>query len=293
MSFSSSVRQELAHTFTERSCCHLAEVAGMALCMCKGPQRLEMRLASAASARKVFMLLDGKGADRPLLRIDKRQGRSRRYSVSVDNFPGIVDPDPDSLLPSRWCCQRAYLRGVFIAHGSIVNPDRTYHLEIVTKSQGGAQKLMALMMDLGLAATGISPKRQGYVVYLKDGDHICEFLRLVGAHQALLKMENIRVMKGVRNRVNRLVNAETANLDKTVTASMHQLAAINFLARKIGLDTLPHRLHAVARARLAMPYAPLAELGDSMEPRLTKSAVNYRMRKLLMLAEELGFDSGE
>jgi DNA-binding protein WhiA len=252
-----------------------------------------MRLANAASARKVFLLLDGKGADRPLLKIDRRQGRSRRYSVLVKNFPGIVDPDPDSLLPTRWCCQRAYLRGVFLAHGSIANPDRMYHLEMMAKPLDKAQKLMTLMVNLGLATTGISPKRQGYVVYLKDGDQICEFLRLVGAHQALLKMENIRIMKGVRNRVNRLVNAETANLDKTVAASMHQLAAISFLADKIGLDALPPRLHSVARARLAMPYAPLAELGDSMEPRLTKSAVNYRMRKLLTLAEEMGFEFGE
>ncbi|MGI6611580.1 MAG: DNA-binding protein WhiA [Limnochordia bacterium] len=292
MSFSSSVRDELARIIPETTCCHLAEVAGMALRMSSGPQRLEINLGNAASARKVYILLDGKNAGRPLLKIDSSR-RARRYHVCVARFPGIVDQDPESLLPKRWCCQRAYLRGAFLAYGSMAAPDRMYHLEISAKSLEVAQGLMALFVGLGLTAAGLAPKRQGYVVYLKDGDHICEFLRLVGAHQALLKLENIRVMKGVKNRVNRLVNAETANVDKTVTASMHQLAAIDFLTERIGLEALPYRLRTVARARLAMPYATLAELGESLEPRLSKSAVNYRLRKLLTMAMEMGFEHSE
>lgn len=288
MSFSSGVRDELARLIPGTPCCHLAEVAGMALSRTSGPQRLEINLGNAASARKVFMLLDGKSASRPLLEVDNSR-RARRYLVRVMHFPEIVDLDPGSLLPGRWCCQRAYLRGAFLAYGSMAAPDRTYHLEISAKSPEAAQGLLALMMGLGLSAAGLAPKRQAYVVYLKDGDHICEFLRLVGAHQALLKLENIRIMKGVKNRVNRLVNAETANVDKTVTASIHQLAAIDFLMEKIGLEALPYRLRTVARARLAMPYATLAELGDSLDPKLSKSAVNYRLRKLVGMATEMGF----
>jgi DNA-binding protein WhiA len=163
-----------------------------------------------------------------------------------------------------------------------------YHLEIGSPSAQAAKRLVSLFESLGVNAN-FAPKRQSYVVYVKDGEQIGEFLRLVEAHQALLALENIRIVKGMKNRVNRLVNAETANVDKTVAASMQQAAAIEFLADRKGIESLPYRLRTVARVRLDMPYASLVELGENLEPRLTKSAVNYRLRKLVAMAVDLGF----
>ena len=289
LSFSSDVRNELARTMPELSCCHLAEVAGMAL-QVDGEERLDFSLGNAAAARKVFMLLEGTGASRPQLTVNRKR-RNPRYHVQVDGFPGIMNPDSKGL-PKSWCCQRAYLRGAFLAYGSMTAPDRMYHLEMSVKSKEDAATLVFLLSELGVGANW-TPKRRAYVVYVKDGDHISEFLRLVGAHRGLLRLENVRVLKGVKNQVNRLVNAETANVDKTVEASMRQVAAIKYLDVRIGIEGLPQPLRTVARARLAMPYASMSELGENLEPRLSKSAVNYRLRKLRTMAKEMGFQGHE
>lgn len=249
---------------------------------------LQLNLSSARTARKVFLLLAGTGVERPSLTV-VRTRRQHRYKVSLPDFPGVIDPDPSGH-PSQRCCRRAYLRGAFLARGSLTSPDRTYHLEISVTSREVSEQLVVLLDHLGISA-GIAPKRQGYVVYLKDGEQIGEFLRLVEAHQAVLALENVRIVKDMRNQVNRLVNAETANVDKTVAASMHQTAAITYLADKIGIESFPYRLRTVARARLAMPYASLAELGASLEPKISKSAVNHRLRRLIAMAKEHGFHS--
>jgi DNA-binding protein WhiA len=283
--FSARTREELTRIIPGKKCCCLAEIAGLTQASITSTS--EVSLSSAATARKLLLLLKQVGIDRPLLRV-QRQKRQNRYWVSLTEPPTVDQPNEHGL-PTRRCCRRAYVRGVFLTSGSLTTPDRTYHLEINFNDEQRAKELVQLLEQLGVRAQ-MAPKRQGYVVYIKDGEQIGEFLRLIEAHQAVLALENIRIVKGMKNRVNRLVNAETANVDKTIKASMHQTAAIEFLAQKVGIQHLPYRLRAIARARLDMPYASLTELGASLTPPISKSAVNYRLRKLQAMADESGFD---
>ncbi|MGI6542349.1 MAG: DNA-binding protein WhiA [Limnochordia bacterium] len=284
--FSAKTREELTRIIPKKKCCCLAEIAGLTHTSIKST--LEVDYSSAAIARKLLLLLKRVGFDRPSL-VVRRQKRQYRYRISLTEPPVVVQPDEHGL-PTRRCCRRAFLRGVFLTSGSITTPDRTYHLEINLSDRKRAQRLVQLLEELGVRAQ-VTPKRQGYVIYIKDGEQIGEFLRLVEAHQAVLALENIRIVKGMKNRINRLVNAETANVDKTIKASMQQTAAIEFLAKRVGIRYLPYRLRAVARARIEMPYASLTELGAGLTPPISKSAVNYRLRKLQAMATELGFDA--
>ena len=142
------------------------------------------------------------------------------------------------------------------------------------------------MKSFGLPVK-ITDRKQGYVVYLKEGDAVTSFLRIIGAHNALLAFENVRVIKDMRNQVNRLVNCETANLQKTVNAAVRQVEKITLIARTLGLAHLPRPLKEVAELRLAHPEATLQELVDALDGRIGKSGINHRLRKLEKLAESI------
>lgn len=194
--------------------------------------------------------------------------------------------DPELIRSS--CCRRAYLRGAFMASGSVNNPDSgSYHLEIVTTYQDHAAAICRLMNRFHLHAKVIERKK-GYVVYIKEGDKIGEFLSIIGAHQSLLHFEDVRIMKDMRNSVNRLVNCETANLNKTIQAAMRQIENIRLIERELGLDQLPARLREVAEVRLKYPEITLTELGQMLPGgKVSKSAVNHRLRKLDEIANQL------
>ena len=195
------------------------------------------------------------------------------------------DGMPEELLQKE-CCRRSYLRGIFLGGGSVNNPGGTYHLEVITGDERHAEAISSLLRQFGLSAK-ISSRKQWYVVYLKDSEQIVKCLNLMGAHTALLEYENTRIYKDMRNTVNRLVNCETANLNKTVNAAMRQSENIRAIARLIGIEKLPHSLREVAELRLNYPDASLKELGEMMDPPLGKSGVNHRLRKLDNLAEKL------
>lgn len=182
--------------------------------------------------------------------------------------------------------KRAYLRGAFLGSGSISDPEKQYHLEFVTHSEQYADELVWLLRTWQLKARVIS-RKGSHVVYLKEGEQIVDLLNIMGAHQALLETENIRILKGMRNSVNRLVNCETANLSKTVNASVRQMEAIRLIQRTIGLNRLPEALRQAAELRSSYPEATLKELGDMMEPPVGKSGVNHRLRKIEKIAEEI------
>lgn len=196
----------------------------------------------------------------------------------------------DDSIPARWIrtdtLKRAYLRGAFLGSGSISNPEKQYHLEFVTHSEHYGSELVRLLASYNLTAKVIS-RKGSYVVYLKEGEQIVDLLNVMGAHQALLETENIRIMKGMRNNVNRLVNCETANLSKTVNAAVRQMDAIRLIQRTIGLDRLPDILRQVAELRVNYPDATLQELGEMMEPPVGKSGVNHRLRKIETIAQEI------
>ncbi|MGE5628066.1 MAG: DNA-binding protein WhiA [Solirubrobacterales bacterium] len=182
--------------------------------------------------------------------------------------------------------KRAYIRGAFLGGGSISNPEKTYHLEFVTHDEDYAIELSFLINKYGLTSKVIQ-RKSSYVVYLKEGEQIVDLLNIIGAHASLLELENVRIMKEMRNNVNRLVNCETANLSKTVNAAVRQVESIKLIEREIGLRRLPKNLREIAELRLNYPDESLKELGEMLNPVVGKSGVNHRLRRIEKIAEEI------
>ena len=182
--------------------------------------------------------------------------------------------------------RRAYIRGAFIGGGSISNPEKTYHLEFVTHSEEYAVDLSKLINSYGLNSKVIQ-RKNSYIIYIKEGEQIVDLLNIIGAHSCLLELENIRIMKEMRNNVNRLVNCETANLSKTVNAAVRQVESIKLIQSTIGLKRLPKNLQEVAELRLSYPDESLKELGEMLDPPVGKSGINHRLRKIEKIAEEI------
>ncbi len=191
-----------------------------------------------------------------------------------------------ALIVKNACCQRAFLRGAFLAAGSMSDPEKSYHLEIVCTNSAQAEQICSILLLFQVEARIVQRKKY-QIVYMKDGAGISDFLNIVEAHVSLMKFENYRIVKEMRNSVNRRVNCETANISKTVSASTRQVDDILYLKQKYGLANLPDNLREMAEVRLANPDAPLRELGEYLNPPVGKSGVNHRLRKLSELADRL------
>ncbi len=317
MSFSSAAKQELCRLEGYKSCCALAELAGLlhgcaSLHLSREGWGLTLGTESPAVARRANRLLKEVFSARPQLSTMQRRsfGHTKVYRVSVRPGEGVRDilvaagllkqdegglrllhAVPTGLL-RRQCCKYAYLRGAFLASGYLNDPGKGYHLEISGPDAGYAQSLSRFLNRLGLRARVVERKEQ-QVVYLKDSEQIVTFLGMIGAHTALLKMESVRVEKDMRNRVNRIVNCEQANIEKTLSASQRQVEAIRTLERLGGLKRLTPALLKTAELRLEYPDATLQELGEYFSPPAGKSAVNHRLRKLEELALAWKESAGE
>lgn len=184
--------------------------------------------------------------------------------------------------------KRAYLRGAFLAGGSVNNPETSaYHLEVYSLYKEHGEALMDLMNGFGLNAKTIERKK-GFVTYLKEAEKISDFLNIVGAHQAMMKFEDVRILRDMRNSVNRIVNCETANLNKTIGAAIRQVDNIRFIENAIGLDQLPEKLREIARLRVEYQDVTLKELGEMvLSGNVSKSGVNHRLRKIDEIADAL------
>ena len=181
---------------------------------------------------------------------------------------------------------KGLIREAFLQSGSISDPEKFYHLEIVFTEYEEALRIKQLIESFRL--DGKIVERKGhYVVYLKEGAQIADMLRIMEAPMALMEFENIRILKEMRNSINRQVNCEAANLGKTISAAVKQVEDIKFISSKVGLDNIPESLAQIAKIRLEYPEAPLKELGELMEPPLGKSGVNHRLKRLSELAEDL------
>lgn len=298
-----------------KACCRRAELAAllrMGGTVQLGQNGLGLNFATenAAVARRVLTALKQEGEVQAEIVVSRNRRLQKRntYLIRIPPAPavrsllealGLLDATgfnlaSDGSLLQHSCCRRAYLRGAFLGGGSVNRPEGDYHLEMITPNAAFAQSLRRVMRSFGVAGR-LTDRKQGYVVYLKDGDAIISFLRIIGAANALLKFENVRVVKDMRNQVNRLVNCETANLDKTVRAAVRQTEKIKRLVAAQGLDSLPQGLREIAELRLNHPEATLKELVTLYEGRLSRSGVNHRLRKLERLAEDLegGEASGE
>lgn len=301
MAFSDDTRNELARVIPSARCCRLAELGAMydltGFLLGAQNQYLDFNNSSPLVARKILILLKGLYPDLPtqVLVVKARSRRAQVCTIRVlgSTWAGQVYQDfkdqnvlDESGILRKKCCRRAYLRGAFLSSGSITNPERTYHLEISTEQTMLAEKILNIISSLGLEA-GITQRKGSLVVYMKDGGQIVHLLNLMGAHNALLRFENVRVLKDMRNQINRLVNCETANVDKTVKAAVDQLEDIRLIDEVIGLEELPMKLQDLANVRLENPYASLQELGELMTPSMSKSGVNYRLRQIREKARQL------
>ena len=309
MSFSSEVKEELSEQIASGRHCRLAETAAI-LSLCgkiviteNDRYCVKIQTENLAVARKYFTLLRKTFNIRAEVSVRKsREVRFCSVIVSKDpearrllgetclldedgNVSECMSPMHHRLLRQN-CCRRAFIRGAFLAVGSVSDPKKSYHFEIVCTAPEKARQLQELLASYDVDAKVVLRKRH-YVVYIKEGSQIVELLGLMGAHISLMQLENVRIVKEMRNSVNRKVNCETANLNKTVSAAVRQAEDIRYIQEKIGLDKLPMDLEETARLRLEHTEASLKELGDMLSPKVGKSGVNHRLRKLSQIADDL------
>ena len=201
-------------------------------------------------------------------------------------FYGFEEPINPILIKSA-CCKRAFLRGVFLCAGSMSDPAKGYHLELVLDRERKAFQIQELLKSFDLDAKIVRRKKY-YVVYLKEGSNIVDFLNICEAHVSLMEFENLRIVKEMRNSINRRVNCETANISKTVNAATKQISDIEKIRSTIGFANLPDSLREMAIVRLEHPDVSLKDLGQYLVPPVGKSGVNHRLRKLSEIAEDIG-----
>lgn len=284
MSFSSEVKTELAKHLGKSRHCQIAELAALIA--------FEGRIPAAESENRLLMqkyqLLLAE-----LFRIEEIHTAEEARSVfsTVKMYNDVTgEPEPEDtvkgLLIQQSCCKRAYIRGAFLAGGSISDPNKSYHFEIVCRSIPQAEQLRDVINSFDMDAKIVARKKY-QVVYLKEGSQIVDILNIMEAHVALMNLENVRILKEMRNSVNRKVNCETANISKTVNAAVKQLADIEYIRETAGLSYLPENLKEMALLRLEYPDAPLAELGTYLNPPVGKSGVNHRLRRISEMADSL------
>ncbi|MDF2511021.1 MAG: hypothetical protein K0S04_887 [Herbinix sp.] len=192
----------------------------------------------------------------------------------------------DSVITQNACCKRAFIRGAFLSSGSMSDPKKAYHFEIVLSNLPKAEWIQEIIQTFSVDAK-IVKRKKNYIVYIKEGSQIVDLLNIMEAHVALMDLENVRILKEMRNSINRQVNCEAANINKTVTAASKQIDDIIFIRDNVGLGDLADGLEDIARLRVEYPEASLKELGAMLLPPIGKSGVNHRLRKLSMIADQL------
>ena len=277
MSFSLNVKKELVSSIPNARHCRIAELAAVtAMSAVLRDGRIELSSENETVNEcfsALFKKLTGKdyaGDTGELLKLLKLQD-------------GLV---PNRVVVQQTCCKRAFLKGAFIACGSISDPEKDYHLEFVLDDAEKAALTAELITSFGIETKIVNRKKYN-VVYLKDGEHIVDVLNIIGAHVSLMELENVRIVKEMRNSINRRVNCEAANIGKTIAAATRQIEDIQFLNDTVGLDSLSDELRTTALLRLEFPDASLAELGEKHDRRVGRSGVNHRLQKLSDMAERL------
>lgn len=314
MSFSGDVRSELAGQIPSARHCRIASLAAIVSCIGRfyagrsenGELLLSLSVNSdnQEALRKCFTLLQKTVNIKTVLPKKAMDTREERGSIQVDAPPekilelakmlhllqrdgSLRDPGEgvSPIVLTRTCCRRCYLRDMFLCCGSMSDPSREYHMEFDCASRARALQLQEILTGFGKESK-VMPRRKLFVVYLKDSADIVDVLNLMGAPISMMAMENQRILKDLRNSVNRRVNCETANIGKTVQASARQIEDIRYLERQGILQTLPESLRSIAQLRLEYPDVPLRELGKLANPEIGKSGVNHRLRRLSELADQ-------
>lgn len=307
MSFTAQVKDELSRV--EAVCSHcdkavlaaLVRIEGTLFVSGKNRYRVEVATDAPSVARQVIKLLHELYKLKTNLTVRRSVlHKTPNYLIECPAQPHLaaalmdmgVLSDEGGLelgiseqLVAKDCCAAAYLRGAFLGSGFVSDPRGDFHFEVIVETRDLADGIVELMARRGINAR-VMQRRNSYMVYLKSGSTILEFLALVGAHQSALSMENARVIKSVRNDVNRQTNAEIANQAKTSRASMDQLYAIRLVLEAYGMEELPPALQDFIKLRVHNPDATLKELGELATPPLSKSAVYHRVRRIEQMARE-------
>ena len=312
MSFSGMVKEELSRHIGSGRHCRIAELAAI-FTFCgsleagtDGKKSLRIQTENEALSRKGFTLL--KKTFNIEIDVSIRQGignhKNRTCTVAVTHHEDamrvlqavkLIDPYGEieenlslaqNVVLMQNCCKRAFIRGAFLAAGSISDPEKFYHFEIACATEAKAKQIQGLILSMGIEAKIVLRKKY-FVVYIKEGSQIVDILNVMEAPVALMELENIRILKEMRGSVNRQVNCETANINKTVSAAVKQMEDIIYIRDTAGFDSLPDNLREIAELRLARPEATLKELGEALDPPVGKSGVNHRLRKLGNMAERL------
>ncbi|PAB58143.1 DNA-binding protein WhiA [Anaeromicrobium sediminis] len=317
MSFSMRTKNELSREMPENKCCQLAELSALirmsGTIQLAGFQKVNIKIVTenAAIARKIFTLIKKCFGIHTELRVRKNKllKKNNHYVIIISSEAGAneiltdvgilrckentfsLDYSIPQNLIEKNCCRRSYVRGAFLGAGSVSDPEKTYHLEFVNNSEKHSEDLKELLWQYDLSAKTVI-RKNSHIVYVKEGDCIVDLLNIMGAHAALLKLENIRIVKEMRNNVNRIVNCETANLNKIVNASIRQINNIEYIQKTEGFKILPDNLREIAEVRLNYREASLKELGQMLDPPVGKSGVNHRLRKIEKIADRIRSGKG-
>ena len=311
MSFSGNVKEELLRQVDPARHCRIAELAaiiafhGEIIRLSTKEIILRISAENESIIRKCFTLLEKTFKINGEVSIDKRiVKKNNRFTIDVEDPEETVkilqavklltaerrpvhsDTLVSQMVIQKNCCRRAFLRGAFLCAGSISDPEKFYHFEIVCTTPAKALQLQEIIQSFEIDAKIVKRKKY-HVVYVKEGAQIVELLGLMGAGVSLMNLENVRILKGMRNTVNRKVNCETANINKTVNAAVKQIEDIIYIRDTVGLHRLPENLEETALLRLEYPQASLKELGTLLSIPVGKSGINHRLRKICSIAEEL------
>jgi len=288
MSFSSDVKSELCKTNINRRCCNMAELSG---CLLLGSHiengRLKIITENPSVARRIFTLHKMMFDTGAAVTIKKNTAQSV-YHVVLNDADGVMRKtgsgfrvNNDLILDE--CCKKAFIRGAFLGGGSMIDPERSYHMEFVTHHRKLSEDFCALIEEFDIEP-GVVMRKSNYIIYFKNSGAVADILNISGAHKALMRMENMMIVKDVKNNVNRVVNCETANVSKTVEAAVAQIKAINKIKNAGGLGSLPEHLRAIAELRLENPESSISELAQMSERPITKSGVSHRLNKIIELS---------
>lgn len=307
VSFASETKKELT-TIETSGCCAKAELSALirmngSLSFSNRQLVVNIQTENAAIARRIYVLIKRNydAAVELLVRKKMRLKKNNVYIVRLKEDAQVILDDLGiiedgfsfihhiaSRITEKNCCQRAYLRGAFLAGGSVNNPETSsYHLEIFSLYQEHNEALCTLMNEFSLNAKTLERKK-GFITYLKEAEKISDFFSIVGAHSALMRFEDVRIVRDMRNSVNRLVNCETANLNKTIGAALRQVENIKFIDQTVGLGILPDRLREIAELRVLHQDVTLKELGEMVSgAAISKSGINHRLRKIDEIADKI------
>ena len=311
MSFTSDIKNELTRTVPEKKCCQLAEIAGFlrfagSITLSGGRMGIKVTTDNAAAARLFIRLVKEYFGAKTALSLGEptplAKGRIYELTVTpemnseqilrevgilgVKEGSNYITDGFDPVIVRKRCCKKAALRGAFLACGSVSDPVKGYHMELVCGSEYMAQDMRRTVNSFGLRAK-IVKRRNKHVVYLKDSEQIGDLLNVIGATSSFFRFQEVRMTKENLNKANRIMNCENANTGKQIDAAQKQLADIRVIEETKGLGALPAHLQETARMRKENPELSLADLAELFEPPLKKSGLNHRFAKLAEEADKM------